>query len=331
MARMLSMRPDKSDDHHFRHGIQMHEGTDVGDITVGNTYKYGQIYPYFFTNEGAAVYLDGIYRGSSCFLIGGGPSLLKEDVTQLYRPGIFTFGMNNSVKVVRPNMWSCVDDPARFLFSVWTDPKIMKFVPQSAFRKQLWNSTFIEGKQIWQEMPIHVGDCPNVLGFRRNDKFCAKRFLTEDTINWGCHKDFGGCRSVMLSSLRILFILGFRRVFLVGVDLKMDEEHKYSFSEGRSPGAIKNNNHTYQRMLADYFPNLKPEFDKWGFQLFCCNKESDLCKIFPHMSYTDAVKAASAHLGDTTQEKTEGMYLTLEEKRALKTWEACVKATQCKI
>lgn len=327
MARMMSMCTDKNDDTQFRHGINQKEGTDTGDPTVGGTFGFGQVCPFFFNNEGASIFLDGMYRGATCFLVGGGPSLLKEDYKQLYNPGVLTLGMNNSAKTVRPNMWACVDDPCRFLYSIWRDPKIMKFIPQAALKKPLWNSTFVNGEQIWKEVTVTPASCPNVIGYRRNEKFCAKRFLTEDTINWGCHKDFGGCRSVMLAALRIMFLLGIRRVFMVGVDLKMDDENKYSFPEGRSASAIRNNNNTYKRMLTDYFPQLKPEFDKWGYQVFCCNKDSDVCNIFPHVPFQEAINSATAEFGDVSQEKTEGMYLAIDEKRKHSTYEACVTAT----
>ena len=333
MARMKSMQTDKNDDTQLRHGYERHEGTDMGDKTNKGTFPYGQNCPFFFTYEGANVSLDGLYRGSAAFLVGGGPSLLKEKYHALCSPGILTFGMNNSAKLIRPNLWSCVDDPSRFLYSIWKDPRIMKFIPQATFNKCLWKSTLINGEQKWEiakkdnGKEEHVGDCPNVIGFRRNEKFHAPRFFTENTINWGCHKKYGGCRSVMLSSIRILYILGVRRIYLVGVDLKMDEENKYSFDEGRTKGAIKNNNHTYQRMLTDYFPKLKPEADKWGLEIFCCNAESDLCKIFPHASFKEAIQYAARDIGKVSEEKTKGMYLPIDEKKQHSTWEACCKAT----
>jgi len=327
MARMLSLEADKNDDTQLRHGYDRHEGTDTGDITGNGTYPHGQICPYFFTYEGTNVFLDGMYRGGTAFLIGGGPSLLKEKYHKLRSPGILTFGMNNSARLVRPNMWTCVDDPSRFLYSIWKDPQIMKFVPQASFKKPLWKSIVIDGEQKWEQAEEKVGDCPNVIGFRRNEKFHAPRFFTENTINWGCHKKHGGCRSVMLSSIRILFILGIRKIYMVGVDLKMDDENKYSFNEGRTKGAIKNNNHTYNRMLTEYFPQMKPQADKWGLEIICCNSESDLCKTFSHVSFDDAIKEASHDLGDISQEKTEGMYLAFPEKQKHGTWEACAKVT----
>lgn len=327
MARMLSLKEDRNDDDQFRHGYERHVGADTGDITGNGTFHYGQNCPFFFTYEGANVSLDGMYKGCSAFLVGSGPSLAKENYNLLKSPGVLTLGMNNSASLVRPNMWTCVDDPCRFLYSVWMDPTIMKFVPQAALKKPLWDSTFKDGKQQWRLTKTKVGDCPNIFGYRRNEKFHAPRFFTENTINWGCHKDYGGCRSVMLAAIRILFILGVRRIYLAGVDLKMDEENKYSFNEGRTASAIKNNQHTYARMLKEYFPNIAPEAKKWGLEICCCNKESDLCKIFPHVSLEDAVKEAAYHLGDVTKERTEGMYLAINEKTRHKTWEACAKAT----
>jgi hypothetical protein len=327
MARMLSLKKDKNDDTQFRHGYQRHVGDDTGDITGNGTFHYGQNCPYFFTYEGATVSLDGMYKGASAFLVGSGPSLVKEQYNKLKMPGVLTFGMNNSAKIVRPNMWTCVDDPCRFLYSVWMDPSIMKFVPQASFEKPIWDSTVKDGKQQWRLTKTKVGDCPNVFGYRRNEKFHAPRFFTENTINWGCHREYGGCRSVMLAAIRIMFILGIRRIYLAGVDLKMDEENKYSFAEGRTKGAIKNNQNTYNRMLTDYFPKLKQEAEKWGLEIICCNAESDLCKIFSHRSFEDAIKDVTYDIGDITQEKTEGMYLAQNEKQRHKTWEACAKAT----
>lgn len=327
MARMLSLKVNRGDDTQLRHGYQRHEGADTGDPTANNTYKYGQICPYFFNYEGATLALDGIYRGASAFLIGGGPSLLKEDYKKLEKPGVLTLGMNNSAKLIRPTMWTCVDDPSRFLYSIWRDPRIMKFVPQASFSKDLWKSTNVDGNQLWEPATVKVGECPNVVGYRRNEKFHAARFFTENTINWGCHKDFGGCRTVMLAAIRILFLLGVRRIFLVGVDLKMDEEHKYSFDEGRNKSSIKNNQNTYARLLTEYFPQLKPEAEKWGLTIYCCNKESDVCSIFSHVSFEDAIADVTHELGDLDLEKTAGMYLKKADKQKNGTWENCCKAT----
>jgi hypothetical protein len=324
---MVSLKEDPADDASLRHGYDRHVGDDCGSRTMAGTYRFGQYCPMFFTQEGATAHLEGMYRGRACFLIGGGPSLATHDLEQLRKAGCLTFGLNNSAKVFRPDLWTCVDDPGRFLYSVWQDPRIMKLVPMAHFKKNLWTSCFVGGQPQWRRAGTTVGDMPNVWGFRRNEKFAAHRFLTENTINWGCHKDFGGCRSVMIAAMRLMWELGIRTVYLLGVDMKMTQERGYAFDEGRSPNAVRNNEHTYARMLSEYFPKLKPEFDAHGYKVYNCNPDS--CRgIFPHKPFAECVAEANAAIGDTARERTEGMYLVLEEKERLGTAEAALEATK---
>jgi hypothetical protein len=222
-------------------------------------------------------------------------------------PGIMTFGINNGPKTFRPNFWTCVDDPVRFLKSIWLDPKITKFVPQSHFEKPIFDN------EKWEVMRNVVGDCPNVIGYRRNERFSAAQWLYEDKLNWGNHKDHGGGRSVMLPALRILHLLGFRKVYLLGCDFKMSTTSTYHFDEQRSPGAVSCNASTYDRLKSEYLPSLKPFFDAEGFLVYNCNPESEL-KVFPFISFEDAVKDATKNIGNTLTERSWGMYSTPDEK-----------------
>lgn len=330
MPRMTSMMESKQDDDALRHGYDKHVGVDMGDPTMGGTYRYGQYNPMFFTREGATLHIEGMYRGYPGFLVAGGPSLARLNLDLMRKPGVLTLGLNNSVKTFRPDLWTCVDDPSRFLQSIWLDPKIRKFVPMAAFNKPIWNNSCQNGVHKWERSNLLVGDCPNVVGIRRNEKFAAHRFLTENTCNWGCHKNYGGCRSVLLSAIRIMWELGVRTIFLVGVDLKMSSTETYAFSEGRTKGAVKNNEATYARMIKEYFPALKPHFEKMGLKVYNCNPDSGL-KVFEHMPYEEAVAQATSEIGDTLQERSEGMYVKLEEKIRLGSWESCVKATRGEI
>ncbi len=166
-------------------------------------------------------------------------------------------------------------------------------------------------------MNVNVGDCPNVFGYQRNEKFHAPRYLKEETINWGNHKRYGGGRSVMLASLRILYLLGFRKVYLVGVDFEMTDEKRYHFDEGRTEASIKGNMSTYSKMV-QWFTELKPLFDKEGFIVKNCNPNSGL-RAFPFTTVEEAVGEATFHLGDVDQERTRGMYSKYDDKMA--TWQ----------
>ena len=303
MSRVRSLYKEKADGEQFRH----HRNRNIGH-SISN--EFYQPCPFFFTRESAQVNVIGNYRGSSAFLICNGPSIVNGDydLSLLKLPGVITMGINNGPKTIRPNFWTCVDDPKRFLLSIWLDPTIQKIVPHAHAEKKLFDST------TWKDSDILVGQCPNVLYYHRNAKFHAERWLYEDTINWGNTGEHGGCRSVMLPALRILFLLGFRRVYLMGADFTMSEDYTYHFDEQRATAAVKCNLNTYDKMKNEYFPQLKPYFDAEGFEVYNCNQNSGL-KVFPYMPFDQAVSECTTRLGDIFNERTWGMYSKPSERQ----------------
>lgn len=279
----------------LKHGREDHVGFQIG--------HYLQAPPLFFTRDGHGVPLLDMYRGCSAFLIAGGPSFGQLNHTLLRKPGVLTIGMNNSVKTFRPNMWCCVDDPTHFIKSIWVDPKIMKFVPFDHAEKPIIDSTTNPPRVLEN---VKVGDCPNVWYYRRNEYFVAERFLFEDTLNWGNHSDIGGARSVLLPTIRILFLLGVRRIFLLGVDFNMSDSNKYHFDQDRSRSSINGNNSTYSKLI-ERFKLLRPIFEKHGLMVYNCNPDSQL-KVFDHMPFEEAIKIATADMPDTETEPTAGLY-----------------------
>jgi hypothetical protein len=278
-------------------------------VSISN--EFYQPVPMFFTREGSQLNLIGHYRGGSAFLICNGPSFASLDKKQLDKPGIMTFGINNGPKTFRPNFWCCVDDPARFIKSIWLDPQITKFIPQAHFEKPIFDN------EKWEIMKTKAGECPNVIGYRRNEKFMADRFLFEDSCNWGSSKENGGGRSVMLPALRILFLLGFRKVYLLGCDFKMSASYGYHFDERRERGAVNCNMSTYDRLKSEYLPSLKPYFEAEGFNVYNCNPDSEL-KVFPYLPFEDAIKEATKNLGDVVNERVWGMYSDNKDRPNLK-------------
>ena len=306
--RMKSLTKDQNDINQLRYGRFRNMGATVAS-------EFYQNCPFFFTREASALPLIGMYRGASAFLLCSGPSFAALDKNLLKTPGIWTMTTNNAVVSFRGNASVTVDDPCRFNTSMWLDPSLIKFVPSSHFEKHLWDNRFFEDKgQQWSLSNIVVGDCPNVVGYRRNEKFVPERFLYEDTINWGDHKKWGGGRSVMLAALRILFLLGFRKVYLLGVDFYMSGEKKYHFEEERTPSAIRGNMSTYEKLIGR-FQKLQPFFLAENFIVKNCNPESRLT-AFPFIKYEDAIKEAVAVVGNANKEQTSGMYTSMEEKMA---------------
>ncbi len=265
--------------------------------------------PLLFTQDHHALPLADIYRGRSVFLICGGPSFNKLDQSKLKQPGVITMGINNSPRTFRPNLHCSVDSPDHWIRSIWLDPTIQKFCPISHADKFVFNS------DKWEFMKIRVGDCPNVIYYKRNERFIAKQYLWEDTINWGCHKDYGGSRSIMLAAIRILFILGFRRVYLLGCDFDIGRRG-YHFEQYRNKGARKGNRNTYEQ-LQKWFTELRPLFEAEDYFIYNCNENSKL-EAFDKVHFQQGLDDMASHMDfvDTSKERTAGLYDTkTEDKR----------------
>jgi hypothetical protein len=256
------------------------------------------------------------YKGATAFLCVNGPSF--KDINRGPLKFVHTMCVNNGPKALmpklRPNFWTCVDGADKFLHTIWRDPTIMKFAPTSAKHKPLWNSD--------TDLPagVSVNECPNVVYYERNTSFNPDKYLSEASVNWGNSKHNkdengrSGCRSVMLAAIKILYLAGFRKIYLLGCDFNMDTENHYSFEQDRKPSAIKNNQSTY-RQLDWRFNRMKEHFDNHGLQVFNCNPKSGLA-AFPFKSYEDALDDALSYTVDWREyvegreESTAGLYET---------------------
>lgn len=283
------------------------------------TNKQIQPAPMLFNRDGLNLFYGDMYKGSSAFLILGGPSfgeLIKgnciihdkvvPNIDALKYPGFVTMATNNSPRSFRTDMWVSVDDPGNFMKSIWLDPKITKFVPFDHTEKRIFDN------EKWEHMDKLVSECPNVNFFRRNEHFNPSQFLIEGTFNWGEHSNSidalgnKGGRSVMLVALKLLYYLGIRNVFLLGCDFHMSDNSKYHFEQDRSDKSQKGNNQTYE-ILKSRFQALKPYFDAVGFNVYNCNEKSGL-KVFPYKSFQDAINMSIKDMPDISVERTEGLY-----------------------
>lgn len=290
------------DDQAARWGRTQHHGFRTG--------AYIQSPVILTTADHHPLWLGDMYRGRSIFVIAGGPSFGQLNHSLLRQPGVMTMGINNSPRSFRPDLWTCVDNPQHFIRSIWTDPKISKFAPLDHANKKLFNS------DTWTVMDMEVQDCPNVSYYRRNEKFRAKQFLWEDTLNWGNHGDWGGGRSVFLPTIRILFYLGFRKIFLLGVDFDMSTRTTYHFEQARALESVNSNAKTYG-LLCQRFKELRPLFEREGFHIYNCNAASKL-DAFDHVPFVEAVGQVVKEFGDVdvSKERTSGLYEREAKPRA---------------
>lgn len=311
-----SIKIDNNDAKKLRHGREVHVGFDIGQ-TISPA-------PMLFSRDGHNIWMSDIYKGCSAFLILGGPSFgnlmkdrnkikvndkqefLKKDC--LKYPGILTMSVNNTPKTFRTNLWTCVDDPTHFIKSIWLDPKIQKFVPLDHAEKVIFDN------ENWIMTDIKTGDCPNVIFYRRNEYFQPQQFLTENTFNWGNHKDYGGGRSVMLVAVRMLYYLGVRKIYLLGCDFSMSDNSKYHFDQDRTKSSQKGNNETYIKLI-DRFSQLEPIFKEYKLEIFNCNPNSGL-KVFPFIDFKEAFfESIKTMPKNISKERTKGLYERMAKEK----------------
>lgn len=307
-TKWLDAQPDsdgelRGDNKRIKHARDRDFGFPVGNYTQSS--------PMFFTRDNHTLWLGDMYRGKSAFLILNGTSFSellggyseKHNMSHkkmLEYPGFVTMTMNNGVSLFRSDLWVACDTASKFIYSLWQDPKIMKFVPMERKEHELFDS----GE--WKVTDVRVGDCPNIVYFRRNNIFNPSQFLYENTFNWGNTKKYGGSRSTMLVAIKILYYLGCRKVYLLGADFYMDKDKPYGFDEYKSGGGVNGNNKKFG-LMDQWFSQLKPQFEENDFYIYNCNPNSKLY-TFDFKSFDDAWEYATEDIPNIETEKTRGMY-----------------------
>jgi hypothetical protein len=250
--------------------------------------------------------LRDLLAGVPTFLVGGGPSMKTLDLSQLSRRGVWSMGINNVAGHVRTNAFVCSDPPSKFHDGIWLDPSILKFVPipklspkrgRSHLRTKrdgMFSQLIREGRQ-WLS-----SDCPNVWGFERRSWWAFDdTFFTEESAAWGNGGKVGTKKTgnptvfnTLLLGMRLLYYLGSRRIFLVGVDFKMTDTSGYAFNQGRTREAVESNNAQYRNVNDGLDKMAKAGvFERAGLEIFNCNPMSSL-RAFPYVEFNAAVANA---------------------------------------
>lgn len=233
-------------------------------------------------------------RPASLFICLNGPSLADVDLAALDVPGALVMGVNNGAHLVRPDLWVSVDTPARFMASIWTDPRILKFVPAGHADQPIWNHQA-------QSFGRRSGDCPGVVHWTVGTKIRPAAWLSEPVVTYG--DDRRKIFSVMLAALKVAYVLGFRRVFLLGCDFNMDAARPYFFEEDRDQATAAANNRLYS-VVRTYFRSLRPWFNRAGFQVYNSTPGSGL-DVFPFRSLERALESVAID----AETGTRGMYV----------------------
>jgi len=266
--------------------------------------------------------LRGMLAGGKAFLLAGGPSTNDQPIEELSGRGFFSLAVNNMAghPRLKPQAFVCSDPPCKFSHSIWLDPGIMKFAPipkmsggRAVLHRKDKDGTFVKMKK-------RVSECPNVWGFSRESYlYPDHRFFTSPCACWGNHnagvKKTGELKTVctLLLGLRILYYLGARRIFLVGVDFTMSPENGYSFGQNRDSGAATSNNYLFS-VVNDWLCRMAENctFEKFGLEVYNCNEHSSL-KAFEYVPFEEALINARGIV-----EKSPNLALWYEDSKQAK-------------
>ncbi len=271
----------------------------------------------------------GLYRGASCFLVLGGPSIKSMDMELLRKRGVLIMSVNNCPAGlpdgIRPHIWTHSDPTGKFHDSIWRDPSILKFTPVKR-----WNSKYSEGAKTKDgdqklnglrkrradgdgfealEDGICARDMPAIFGYHRNANFCPDHYMHEPTFNMGNDKQHSegtkGSKpngwdhviNTMFTAVRLAYYLGVGTLYLVGADFTMNPDEPYSFGQGKHGGGCNSNNGAYAKM-ATMFTALRPLFDEAGFTVRNCTPNSGLW-AFEYISLEAAITEATEGFEET--------------------------------
>lgn len=296
---------DKSP-HRVRACVDCKDKTRVSDRDLIERY----IDPLTVTDrEGKRTHaLRNMLKGGAAFLVCGGPSLRTMPYQRLAERGVFSLGVNNVAGFAPCSAFVCSDPPYKFHWGIFTDPKVMKFLPVPKLRPRRGALRYKDPRNgRFFDLNITTRDCPNVWGFDRRSWLTADEtwFTTKDAA-WGNHKDgvvkTGNDKTVntMLLGIRVLQYLGARQIFLAGVDFFMSPARSisdnYSFGEQRNVGACTSNNGQYQ-VCDKWLTELRPVFERFGFEVYNCNVFSRL-RAFDYVPFEEGIRVCKGIIPD---------------------------------
>jgi len=266
-----------------------------------------------FTREDRpADFMRGAFVNEAVFLLGGGPSLARQNLSLLDQRGLLVAAMNHGAAVHRPHLWFTVDPQTQFAESLWRDPACMKFTKRKYIARNIhgWNESLGQYTELVGAQPRKLS---NVWGFEHADfgmqPWDPANFLTSKLPPWGSDKpetDPEGKnwhKSVMLSTLWLLHWLGFRRVYLLGCDFKQKPKQPYAFDEHVTVGKCAGNNRLFD-WLNRRFTEIAPHCRDRGFAIVNCTPGGYLT-AFPRLPFEDAVQIEASRVPEL---RTKGHY-----------------------
>lgn len=237
----------------------------------------------------------GKFHGATCFLVCGGPSLAKMDLSQIPTRGPVVFAINNAAAFVpHADLWVHMDEAGRYSPTIWRDARLAKFVEIGRGREPIRDTT-PEGLKMGQR----ADTMPNVHRIQQQGGACdPSTFFTSKSLQSGYlaerderGKDVVARRSTMTWALRLIADLGFTTVNIIGADFHMEASQPYAWEEVKArPHDVRGCNATMAHVNG-LFTELQPHLQALGITVWNCTPGGNLT-AFPRRSFEDACREA---------------------------------------
>jgi len=195
----------------YRREIQEQLNT-AGILCAGFIQRY--IAENYHESDRRLAGVKGIYSGKRCFIVGSGPSLRIQDLELLKEKGEITFASNRIFKIYEKTLWRpdlyCVTDLK--LFKHYFD-RICQLDTEYQFVVNIGESVFAQDV-----------DANRLLASNKYIFNILKDYQEQDGIEWPRFSEdpsryvVDGGITVTYAMLQWAYYLGFREVYLLGID-----------------------------------------------------------------------------------------------------------------
>lgn len=218
-----------------------------------------------------------IHPGEKCFIVGTGPSLTVEDVKKL--KGTISIGVNTLYKIFEETGWKsdyyCVIDPFTF-GNIRNDLSRYDEIPLFYAENRILDKA-VNG------IPFEL-NCSDFYKLKDLDAFEFTKFLPD------LDKYIYDGASVVYAALQIAVYMGFKEIYLLGVDCNYELSREKLHNSKLSYSKDYNYNWTKQTGLAmiEGFKIAKKYADEHDIKIFNATR-GGMLEVFPRVDLDDIV------------------------------------------
>ena len=222
--------------------------------------------------------------GESCFVIGNGPSLTAADLDTLAENHIDSFAMNRIYKIFSQTIWR----PTYYVNTEWTLIRdVLEEVDQLSAKQKFF--------------PVHHLYEENYRKAIHNKSIFRLKRPDEVDFKIDCSESLRGVGTVTIASIQLAAHMGYRNIYLVGVDHNFDhiidengntvinEGVKNYFVDDYDTDILSEVTHDIGNTTKRYY-EVQEFYPKHGVNIYNATRTTKL-NAFPKVSFEEAIES----------------------------------------